>query len=80
VTPHAELLHHESASRGYEFSPPRRQRVNRERQAMRAAWNGLLDDNPFFTPMLSLSPPFRQLADPPRRPLPWRVAERRSAS
>jgi GT2 family glycosyltransferase len=80
VTPHAELLHRESVSRGNEFSPARRARWDGERRAMQAAWGAALDADPFFSPMLSLTPPFRRLADPPRATLPWRDASPGKAS
>lgn len=72
VTPEARLVHHESASRGSDFSADRHAKWDRERLAMREAWGGLLDDDPFFPALLSFSAPARTPAAPPRRSLPWR--------
>lgn len=72
VTPHAELLHHESATRGSDETPERRARWQAEHAAMRAAWGGMLDADPFLSPMFARADAFRRLAEPPGRPLPWR--------
>ena len=72
VTPHVELLHRESASRGSDFTPDRRLRWEAERQAMRDTWGDLLDNDPYLSPLLSYSVPARHPADPPRALLPWR--------
>lgn len=66
-TPHARLRHHESASRGSDFSAERFALWEAERDAMRGKWGGTLDDDPFFPPLLSASAPARTPADPPRR-------------
>lgn len=68
-TPHARLRHHESASRGTEFSKERFALWEAERDAMRRKWGSQLDDDPFFPPLLSFWPQARTPADPPRRNL-----------
>jgi GT2 family glycosyltransferase len=73
VTPHAELLHRESASRGSDFTSERRARWDAERQAMREAWGDALDNDPYLSPLLSYAAPARRPAAPPRRLLPWRA-------
>lgn len=75
VTPHARLRHHESASRGSDFTAGRHAAWDAERLAMREAWGTLLDEDPFFPPLLGFSAPARTPADPPRRRLPWRPAQ-----
>jgi GT2 family glycosyltransferase len=66
-TPHAKLLHLESASRGKDEAPDRKARFNRELLSLRAKWGQSLIDDPFYSPMLSLDPtPFSALAWPPR--------------
>lgn len=66
-TPHARLRHHESASRGSDFSGERFALWEAERNAMRRKWGGALDDDPFFPPLLSFWPQSRTPAEPPRR-------------
>lgn len=66
-TPHARLRHHESASRGSDFSGARFALWEAERDAMREKWGAALDDDPFFSPLLSFSAPARTPAEPPRR-------------
>ena len=74
VTPHAELLHKESATRGNDMSPNHRERWEAERATMRARWGDALLSDPYYSPMLSLDPPIRILAAAPRRLAPWREA------
>jgi len=69
-TPHARLRHHESASRGSDFSGKRFALWQAERDAMRGKWGATLDSDPFFPPLLSFSAPARTPAEPPRRSLP----------
>lgn len=71
VTPHAELLHHESATRGSDLAPERRPRWEAECAAMRSLWGAELDDDPYLSPMLSRADAYGRLAEPPLRPLPW---------
>ena len=66
-TPHARLRHHESASRGSDFSGARFALWEAERDAMREKWGEMLDDDPFFPPLLSFAAPARTPAEPPRR-------------
>jgi GT2 family glycosyltransferase len=72
VTPHAELLHKESATRGDDMSPTHRARWLTERATMRARWGEALLNDPYYSPLLSLDPPTRILAAAPRRLAPWR--------
>lgn len=66
-TPYARLRHHESASRGSDFSGTRFTLWEAERDAMREKWGEVLDDDPFFPPLLSFSAPARTPAEPPQR-------------
>lgn len=72
VTPHAELLHKESATRGDDMSPTHKARWLTERATMRARWGEQLVNDPYYSPLLSLDPPARILAAAPRRLAPWR--------
>jgi GT2 family glycosyltransferase len=67
LTPHAKLLHFESASRGADKQPERRGRFERELQNLRAKWPDVLAGDPYYSPVLSLDPiPFSALAWPLR--------------
>jgi hypothetical protein len=67
LTPHARLLHVESASRGNDDIPERAARFRREITNLRNRWGEVLIDDPYYSPMLSLDPvPFSALAWPPR--------------
>lgn len=65
-TPHAVLVHAESASRGLDTDPERRARLQREAAFMRARWGALLDDDPAYNPNLSLEGEAFALAATPR--------------
>jgi glycosyltransferase involved in cell wall biosynthesis len=54
-TPFAELIHHESATRGDDLSDENRQRFISEEAFMKARWGDLLNHDPFFSPNLSLN-------------------------
>ncbi|MBS7791845.1 glycosyltransferase [Roseococcus sp. SDR] len=73
VTPHAELLHKESATRGDDMSPAHKARWLTERATMRARWGDALVTDPYYSPLLSLDPPARILTSAPRRLAPWRA-------
>lgn len=74
VTPHAELTHKESATRGDDMSDAHRARWEAERATMRARWGEALATDPYYSPNLDLRPPSGFLAVPPRRLAPWRTA------
>ncbi|MBK6650371.1 MAG: glycosyltransferase family 2 protein [Betaproteobacteria bacterium] len=68
-TPHAKLLHAESASRGNEDTPQKRARSQRERANLRERWGHVLLQDPAYHPSLNLDPhghAFGGLAIPPR--------------
>ncbi len=67
-TPHAVLLHHESASRGTFFTRAKQESYEAARAAMVRRWGAVLDNDPHYHPHLSIDPggtPF-SLAFPPR--------------
>ncbi len=72
-TPHALLLHHESATRGSDAAPAKQQRLRAEQAALQARWGPLLQRDPAYNPNLSLQSDHIDLADPPRVTLtrPW---------
>lgn len=53
-TPYAELYHYESKSRGYEDTPEKIARFERESGYMRKMWSEVLDNDPYYNPNLSL--------------------------
>jgi GT2 family glycosyltransferase len=52
--PHAKLYHHESKSRGYEDTPEKKVRFNGEIAYIRDRWQSILDNDPCYSPHLSL--------------------------
>jgi GT2 family glycosyltransferase len=72
-TPHAKLLHAESASRGHEDTPQKRARSAREIEQLRQRWGAALLLDPAYHPALNLDPnshAFGGLALPPRSRAP----------
>lgn len=65
-TPFAELYHHESASRGFEDTPEKQARFQREVEYMRKTWSSLLDADPAYNPNLTLGIEGWKLSWPPR--------------
>jgi GT2 family glycosyltransferase len=67
-TPHAELYHHESATRGSDMAPEKFQRFQREVRLMESRWGDALLRDPAYNPNLSLDTSRRPfaLADDPR--------------
>lgn len=65
-TPHAELYHHESASRGHEDTPEKKARFDSEVDFMRMRWGDALARDPAYNPNLSLTSATFEFAYPPR--------------
>lgn len=73
-TPHAELYHHESVSRGPDNAPRKVDRFQKEVDYMRRRWAAKLASDPFYNPNFSLEIGRSfQLAFPPRRAKPWEM-------
>ncbi len=54
-TPYAELYHHESATRGYEDSPERQARFQRENARLHQQWAHIIQQgDPYYNPNLTL--------------------------
>ena len=64
--PHLFLVRLESATRGAEDDPAKRERFARESAAMRERWGVALDADPFYSPSLTLEREDLSLAHPPR--------------
>jgi hypothetical protein len=56
-TPCAELIHHESATRGNDLAPEHRDRFARECEVMRHRWPGVINNDPSYNPNLDLNHP-----------------------
>ncbi len=65
-TPYAELYHHESASRGYEDTPEKQERFNKEIAYMQHRWGEALFADPAYNPNLTLERDDFSFAWPPR--------------
>jgi GT2 family glycosyltransferase len=62
-TPHAQLYHFESKSRGYENTPVKALRFKRDREWLRQRWLPELLKDPYYNPNLTLRREDFQLAD-----------------
>jgi glycosyltransferase involved in cell wall biosynthesis len=65
-TPYANLIHHESASRGHQRTPEEEAQFLREAAYMQKTWAAHLLRDPFYNPNLSLNLPGFEIAFPPR--------------
>jgi GT2 family glycosyltransferase len=70
-TPHAQLYHHESASRGPDTDPDKIERFRTEVGYMMRRWGHVLDRDPYYNPNLRLDGADFGLAFPPRTTKPW---------
>jgi GT2 family glycosyltransferase len=67
-TPHATLIHVESATRGSDADPARAARFQAEVEQMKARWGELLARDPYYNPNLTLEDESLALAKVGRRP------------
>ena len=65
-TPFAQMLHHESASRGDDSTPERQARSQREIRILRERWGDSLLQDPAYSPNLTLEAETFEIAWPPR--------------
>lgn len=65
-TPYAELYHHESATRGFDDTTEKLARSAKEVAYMQQRWGKLLQNDPAYSPNLSLDAEDFSLAWPPR--------------
>jgi glycosyltransferase involved in cell wall biosynthesis len=65
-TPYANLIHHESASRGHQRAVEEQKDFERAVDYMQTTWGAQLLRDPFYNPNLSLNPPGFEIAFPPR--------------
>ena len=65
-TPYAEMIHHESASRGSDTTPHKRARAEQESSLVRQRWGDLLGKDPAYSLNLSIETEDMRIAWPPR--------------
>jgi O-antigen biosynthesis protein len=65
-TPYAEMIHHESASRGLDVTPEKQDRFYGELIRMQKRWGDILLNDPAYSPNLTLEFEDCSLAWPPR--------------
>ncbi|MGQ0503635.1 MAG: glycosyltransferase family 2 protein [Panacagrimonas sp.] len=71
-TPYAELVHHESKSRGKDTTPEKRELFRREHALMRRRWPRQLADDPYYHRHLSRSELDLRFNADPRPFTPWK--------
>ena len=71
-TPYAELLHHESATRGRDSSPAKRRRLKSEARLMEERWGMSTFQDPYYHPALTLKCEDFSVAEKP-----WPLSKRR---
>jgi GT2 family glycosyltransferase len=70
-TPYAQLLHHESATRGYEDTPEKLARFRKEVAYIWKRWPAIMANDPAYSPNLTLAREDFSLAWPPRVRHAW---------
>jgi GT2 family glycosyltransferase len=70
-TPHAELYHHESATRGRDVTLRAWFRLQRELRYMRTRWRERMKHDPYYNPNLSYMRPDFSLGETSRVRKPW---------
>lgn len=71
-TPHAELYHHESVSRGKDTTRRKKWRAANEAAYMRKQWKQAMLNDPFYNPNLSYQRPDFSLSHAPVTEQPWK--------
>jgi GT2 family glycosyltransferase len=71
-TPHAELYHLESATRGADTDRQRLARLERDAEQLRKRWGELLSRDPFYNQNCTLTGTLFEPAFPSRRHKPWK--------
>jgi GT2 family glycosyltransferase len=70
-TPHAELFHDESVSRGRDASEQAKRLTRREADYMRSRWRHVMQHDPFYNANLSYERPDFSLSAVPMVRRPW---------
>ncbi|MEI8396514.1 MAG: glycosyltransferase family 2 protein [Rhodospirillaceae bacterium] len=72
-TPHAQMYHLESATRGDDMAPEKRKRFDSEVRYMIKRWGESLRFDPYYNPNLTLTGTAFERSDQPRRERPWQA-------
>lgn len=72
-TPHATLVHHESASRGKDDTAEKKARFAKEVAYMHQRWERILANDPAYNPNLTLDYTYPFPSYPPRIDYPWKT-------
>ncbi len=70
-TPFAELIHHESLSRGAEDTPVKQKRFQKETEFMIKKWKNEIANDSYYNLNLSLTSQNHEKSNPSRRKQPW---------
>jgi GT2 family glycosyltransferase len=70
-TPYAEAYHYESLSRGYEHSPEKFARFEKESATMKTRWQAALLTDPAYNPNLTVQSEDFKFAERTRATRPW---------
>jgi O-antigen biosynthesis protein len=70
-TPFAQLIHHESISRGSENTPFKQQRFKKELEYFKSKWSNIIENDPYYNPNLSLNSLDYNKERNGRRPKSW---------
>lgn len=70
-TPHAELYHLESATRGPDTDGERLARLERDSERLRRSWDEILNCDPFYNQNCAIPGPHFEPGFPSRRRKPW---------
>jgi glycosyltransferase involved in cell wall biosynthesis len=71
-TPYAQLIHHESLSRGYDDSPEKKEHFNNEKSFMLKRWGDVLKRDPYYNPNLTLQHEDFKISSHPNLNQPWK--------
>ena len=71
-TPYAELIHHESKTRGLDITKSKMERLQNESDTMKKRWGEFLLKDPAYNPNLSLATENFEISDRPRSLPYWR--------
>ena len=70
-TPHVDIIHHESYSRGEEDTPEKQERFRKEIEYIQSQWGDILQNDPYYNPNLTLDSDDFSLSAVPRYQPPW---------
>jgi len=75
-TPYAQLIHHESLSRGHDDTPEKQEHFNKEKDFMLKRWGDILVRDPYYNPNLTLQHEDFRISSHPKLHQPWQNLSR----